>query len=174
MTDSKIAYLSYKEIRKRQRTDALGQFEIPIEHAISLPLPTKRWAGPAYASFASPALRVPSQPLKQGAPDRWWVVDAQTGHLIVYALWNAMAYAEGVDWTTITLPEENRSIAQLRESLATIELLMDTLAPAFFADQPADETTRKALSEALSASIPEPLLPQYRMLAPDFFAWLES
>lgn len=167
-------YLSYKEIRKRQRTDELSQSEIPTEHEVSLPLPTKRWLGPAYAFFASPALRRPGQPMEQGAPDRWWVVDAHGGRLIVYALWEAVAYAKEVNWSSVTLPPVTGNIAEQQEKIAALELLIDTLVPAFFANEAGDASTRKALIEALHAYIPEPLLPQYSALTPDFFAWLEA
>ena len=71
--------LTYSEARKRQRNHCLRQSEIPVEHAISLPLPTKRWGKPSYAYFASPSLRSPGHPVEQGAPDRWWVTDAHGG-----------------------------------------------------------------------------------------------
>src|SRR5437870_13877920 len=112
MPYAETTYLSYKDMRKRQRTDMLRQSEIPVEHAVSLPMPTKRWLGPTYASFARPALRRPGQPMEQGAPDRWGVVDAHGGRLIIYALWRVMAFAQGVSWTTITLPRTEQTIAE--------------------------------------------------------------
>ena len=56
---SSTTLLSYQEFRKRQATHMLRQTEIPVEHAISLPLPTLRWNRPAYIAFASPAIRRP-------------------------------------------------------------------------------------------------------------------
>ena len=56
------AYINYGEIRQRQRTHVLRQTEVPVDHAVSLPLPTLRWGRPAYACFASPAIRRPGQP----------------------------------------------------------------------------------------------------------------
>lgn len=174
MAHTGITHMSYKDMRKRQQTSMLRQAEIPIEHAVSLPMPTKRWLGPAYASFASPALRKPGQPMEQGAPDRWWVVDAHGGRLIIYTLWKAVAYAPEVSWTTVTLPPATQSIAEQQAGIEAIELLMDTLVPAFFTNEEGPASTRKALLEALQTYIPAPLLPQYRALTPDFFAWLEA
>lgn len=174
MAHTGISYMSYKEMRKRQRTSLLRQAEIPIEHAVSLPMPTKRWLGPAYASFASPTLRRPGQPMQQGTPDRWWVVDAHGGRLIIYTLWRVVAYAPGVAWTTVTLPQATQSIAEQQAGIEAIELLMETVVPAFFADEQGDASTCKALREVLQTYIPAPLFPQYRALTPDFFAWLEG
>jgi hypothetical protein len=174
MRNTQIRWLSLTEIRERLKTHSLLRAEVPIEHYISIPLPTKRWAGPAYACFASPASRRPGQPVVQGAPDRWWVMSAHGGSLIIYALWDVFPYAEVAGWTTVTLPPVTRSIAEQQQDMASIELLMNTLAPAFFGGESSDTRTRKALLEALAAHLPEPLLPQYRALAPDFFAWLEE
>jgi hypothetical protein len=174
MSYTQTTYLSYKEVMKRHHTATLRQAEIPIEHAVSLPMPTKRWLGPAYTFFASPALRRPGQPMEQGVPDRWWVIDAHGGHLIIYTLWRVMAYAQGVSWTTVTLPRVTQSIAEQQAKVETVELLMETLVPAFFANEQGEASTRKALLEVLQTYIPAPLLPQYRALTPDFFAWLEA
>lgn len=164
--------LSYSEIRKRQRTHMLRQMEVPTEHTVSLPLPTRRWGAPAYACFASPALRRPGTPAVQGAPDRWWVVDARNGHLVVFALWTAVPFAPGAQWDSATLPPPTGGIGEVKSLVETIELLMEALAPAFFTDQPGDAEAMQALAQALRAHVPEPLWPQYQALVPDFFAWL--
>jgi hypothetical protein len=166
--------LTYQEFRKRQDTHMLRQTEIPVEHAISLPLPTLRWNRPAYISFASPAIRRPNQPMQQGAPDRWWACDASNGKLIIYVLWDALPYAGDVQRDWMTLPTTTYSVAQLQEQLATIELLMTEVASAFFARETGEKAARTALSEALMAYIPQPLLPHYQALAPDFWAWLSQ
>ena len=174
MSAAKEKLLSFSEARERQRSHPLRTYEIPVEHAVSLPLPTRRWGTPAYASFASPALRRPGQPVEQGAPDRWWAVGAHGGRLIIYALWKAAQYADGVNWTTVALPQVTATIAELKEALSRIEELMDALVQAFFAGEGGDVQGRKALSDALEAYLPEPIKLQYRALAPDFFAWLEA
>lgn len=165
--------LGYSAVRDRQRTHPLRMSEIPVEHAVSLPVPTKRWGGPAYAFFASPSLRRPGQPVQQGAPDRWWVVSAFGGGVVIYALWKAVPFAESIGWESTTLPAVGATIAELKQALSHIEGLMNALAPAFFAGEGGDAGARKSLSRALASFIPEPLKPQYRALAPDFFAWLE-
>jgi hypothetical protein len=167
-------YLSYQTMVSRQRTGALRQSEIPTEHAVSVALPTKRWGDPAYAYFASPALRTPAQPMRQGAPDRWWLIDAHSGRLIIYALWKIFPFAQGVDWPTVALPEVTLDISALEEKMQTLSLLIDVLAPAFFADKPEDRATKQALVELLTVILPAPLLPQYHALTPDFFSWLNA
>src|SRR5262245_1516343 len=96
-------WLNYTTIMKRQKTPALRQTEIPVEHYVSLPLPTKRWAEPGYAFFASPARRVAGQPMIQDAPDRWGVLAAHGGRLMVYALCEAISFVEGKPFASITV-----------------------------------------------------------------------
>jgi hypothetical protein len=151
----------------------LRQAEIPVEHAISLPLPTKRLPDPGYVFFASPAIRSPKEPIEQGAPDRWWVVDARNGRLMIYALWKVMPFDRSVSWTTQTLPIPVQTLEEQQAALESIESLIDTLAVAFFTNEAGEQAMRKALLEALETFLPAPLLPQYRTFAPDFFAWLE-
>jgi hypothetical protein len=166
--------LTYSEVRNRQRTHPVRQSEVPVEHAVSLPVPSKRWLGPAYAFFAAPAARAPDRPQEQGPPDRWWVVDAHGGRLIVYALCAAVPFAPEAAFQAVTLPPVTRTLDELRAALKAIDALMDAAVPAFFAGQPGDPAARKALADALQAHLPQPLQPQYRALAPDFFAWLEA
>lgn len=173
MSNPRRISLSYKEMRKNQRIHMLRQAEIPVEHAISLPLPTKRLPDPGYVFFASPAIRRPNEPMEQGAPDRWWVVDAYNGRLMIYALWKAMPFARSVSWTTQTLPVPIQTLEEQQTSLESIESLIDTLAVAFFMNEVGEHATRKALLEVLETFLPSPLFPQYRTFAPDFFAWLE-
>jgi len=166
--------LSFTEARKLQHSSSLRQSEIPIEHAISLPMPTNRWGEPGYALFASPALRRPGQPVEQGGPDRWWVVSANGGNLIVYARSIAVRFSGTESWPSVTMPPVNRSIDEMRQALREIDEVMDALAPAFFAGEKGDAQLRGELASLLGSHLPEPLVPQYRELAPDFFAWLES
>src|SRR5262249_24604337 len=126
------------------------------------------------AFFASPALRTPGKPVEQGPPDRWWAAQAHGGGIMIYALWQVARYAEDANWSTVVLPPVSRSIDEMRQALKNIEELMDALAPAFFAGEKGDDQARKELAEALAATLPEPIMPQYRALAPDFFAWLEA
>jgi hypothetical protein len=166
--------LSYTDVLHRQRNDALRQAEVPLEFAVSLPMPTRRWAGAGYAFFASPAVRRPGQPMEQGAPDRWWVVDARTGRTITYSLSKALPFADGATWEWVTLPPVKRTIDEMRQALKQIEELMNVLAPAFFRGEAGDAGARKELLTALNGQVPEPIQPEYRALAPDFFAWLEA
>jgi hypothetical protein len=167
-----INWLSYSEICRRERAHSLHTTEIPVEHETSWPLPTQRWGMPAYACFAAPALRRPRQPDEIGAPDRWWLLDARHGRLMLYALWRAMPYATGVHWEKVTLPLETRSVGELRELSTRFEQGMNAVIPSFFAGQTGEPQMCAALGEALRAYLPPPLWPCYQALTPDFFAWL--
>jgi hypothetical protein len=173
MINPQSSPISYKEMRERQFSHMLRRSEIPIEYEVSLPLPTKRWRRAAYASFASPAIRQPDQLMRQEAPDRWWIMDAYSGRLLLYALWNVLPYAEGVQWSTVTLPPVPQSLAELQEKLDSLETLMETLAPSFFMGEEGVRVQRHTLLQGLKAYLTEPLYPQYYALTPDFFAWLE-
>lgn len=167
-------WLSYRELLRRQSIHALRESDVPVEHAISLGLPTRRWLGPAYAFFASPAVRRPGEPAEQKAPDRWWVLDARTAHLILYALAAVLPFAEGKEWVAVKLPPATLSLEQQRAAHDRLAGSLDHLAPLFFRGEPGPPEERKELADALATMIPEPLAPQYRALVPDFFAWLEA
>ncbi|HLJ57630.1 MAG TPA: hypothetical protein VKT77_21525 [Chthonomonadaceae bacterium] len=167
-------WLSYTEVRQRQRNSPLRQAEIPVEYAVSLPLPTRRFGAAVYASFASPAQRQPHQPMRQGGPDRWWAVDARTGHLALYAQTTVVPIAGSTQWDTVTLPAVESTVDELRQGIARIEEKMNALAPAFFGGEAGDKAGRNELLAALEKILPAPILPQYRAIAPDLFAWLEA
>lgn len=170
---SNLPILPYSEIRERIRTHPLRQMEIPVEHAVSLAMPTRRFGAPGYACFASPTTRRVGEPVRQSPPDRWWVLSAQTGHLLIYALVEVQPFAEP-EWTACELPPVLLSVAELRQALEKIEQLLDQVVPEFFAGHAGDRTTHRSLSDLLAVHLPAPILPQYRALAADFFAWLDA
>jgi len=165
--------LLYSEVRDCMRRHPLRQTEVPIEHAVSLPLPTRRLGANGYAFFAAPATRQPGEPVRQGAPDRWWVLSAASGRLLLYALTSATPFAEEA-WTPQTLPLISASVADLQKSLHEAEELMDAVASDFFEGNAGDYATRQKTLAKIEEIVPAPLLPQYRGLTPDFFAWLQS
>lgn len=178
---SPTTYIKYLEIEKGKLETGDSSinyqrhvFPIPLEHSVSLPLPTRRVGTAGYAFFASPALRQPGFPLQQAAPDRWWIVNAHNGTLALYAPYSVFPFAENADWGQMALLPTGKSRSEREEIKSTISLLMDTLAPAFFAGDTIGASSRKSLLDALMAYLPEPLLPQYKALAPDFFAWLQA
>jgi hypothetical protein len=166
--------MSYAELRELQKSHVLIHSEVPTEHAISLPLPTIRWGEPSYAYFAAPALRRPQEPMRQGAPDRWWVLAAHGGRLMVYALTKSIPFPSNDAFEAQTLPRVAISRDELRQSLKTMEGLLETLTPRFFAGEAGDAIERRNLGAMLAEHLPKPLQPQYRALVPDFFDWLEK
>lgn len=164
--------LSYSEIRNAQRTHPLQKALVPVEHAVSLPIPTKRAGHLAYAFFAAAAARQPGKPMRQGAPDRWWLLDAHgSASVIIYALSEVQPFSTE-NFEAVTLPLISGTLADLKAALANLEAQMNALTPVFFADDAGDAEAKKELLTSLLAVLPEPLQPQYRALAPDFFAWL--
>lgn len=164
----------YAELRSSQGSAALRQLGLPLEYALSLPLPSLRWGRPTYAAFASPALRLPGQPKKQGPPAYWWVLDAVRGQVLIFAAWETLPYAPGVTWEPVTLPPISDNLSTVKARLATLEALLDELAPAFFQGEAGSLTTRRMAHELLMNYLPAPLAPQYQALTPDFFAWLTA
>lgn len=167
-------FLRYAELRGSQGSAALRQLGLPLEYALSLPLPSLRWNRPAYAAFASPALRLPGQPKKQGPPAYWWVVEAVKGQVLLFAAWETLPYAPGVTWEPAILPPLNDSLSAVKARLATLEALLDELAPAFFQATAAPLALRHQAHELLRQQVPAPLMPQYQALTPDFWAWLTA
>jgi hypothetical protein len=166
--------LGYTQIRQRLQEHPLRQTEIPIEHAVSLPVPTMRWGEPAYAFFASPAERKPGQPIRQGPPDRWWAFRALGGELLVYSLSTVYPFTRDQAWMSIDVPPAATSVAVLQQMLKDILEMADTVTPAFFSGEPGDHEVRVALARVLFLFLPPVLLDQYRALGPDFFQWLEA
>lgn len=174
MSEQAPNWISLAEARERMRTHPLRLAEVPIEHAVSMPLPTRRFGLPGFAFFAAAALRQPGKPVHQQPPDRWWVVDAAGGRVLVYALTRVAPFAEGAAWAACELPPVGGTLSELRQRQAEAEKALAPLAAAFFAGAAADAAERRAGLAHLLGLLPPPLLPQYRALAPDFFAWLES
>jgi hypothetical protein len=149
--------------------------EIPVEHFISLLLPTRRWSEPAFAGFAAPAgARRPGRPARLSTPDRWWAVGAQSGALLAYCLTRAVPIAEGLPEGPVELPLITRPVEAVEEDLRMLSELMERAAPAFFAGEAGPASLRGDLRQLLAAQATEPVLPWYQGLAPDFFGWLEA
>ncbi len=170
MAESQL--LTYPELRARLNQHWLAQYELPTEFTRSIPLPTLRWGIPGYAVFASPVVRRPGLPLEQGAPDRWFVVDAYQANVVLYARCQACHFAPGESWGSVTLPQTHQSLAEARAQLARLEGLLDALAPKFFTAEPIAAPHRQTLLLELSITLPQPLHDQYQALTPDFYHWL--
>ncbi len=164
--------LPYSRVRKEFGVHPLRRAEIPVEHFVSLLMPTMRWGAPGYAGFAAPARRVPGAPRALRAPDRWWAVAAAGGSLLAYALVGAVPFAGDLGQQQVTVPAPTRSVAGIEEDLLVIDQLMDQACPAFFAGQAAQATLRQDLLEAVRGHVSEEVLPWYQALAPDLFGWL--
>lgn len=148
--------------------------EVPVEHAISLPIPTRRWGLSGYAYFAAPAFRDPEGPTRQSPPDRWWVIDARRTRLLVYALASAMQFDSGATFLPCELPAGTRALDELRRAHVRLDQAMNAVVADFFLGQPGAVDARRLASECWADLVPEPLAPIYRALAPDFFAWLDA
>jgi hypothetical protein len=165
-------WLSYRQALAWSRKHPLRLSEIPVEHAISLPLPTMTFGGHDYVQFAAPAVREPGQPTRQGAPDRWWAFEAQGGRLRFYALVAARPFGHGFSESIVSSPV--KTMDELRAGHAEFEAAMEGVARDFFAGAPRDAAKRETLAAALRIVIPPDILPQYQAAAPDFFTWLAN
>ncbi len=164
---------AFTELREKIRNHPLIQTEIPIEHALSLPLPTKRWGEPAYAVFASPACRIKGEPQKQGAPDRWFLIDPDSMKILLYARYATIPFSE-IAWESVILPQMTLGISELRDRLEKVADRLNELAPQFFEGVDGNNEEKAELNRLLEVIIPQPLFAQYQALVPDFFAWLKS
>lgn len=166
--------LNYSDFHKKLVSSPVIFNELPVGHYISLPLPTKRWKQPGYAFFANPAIFLPDKSRRFSIPDRWWLMNAYTGHLVFYSLYSIMPFSNELNWQETIVPFEYMSIQDAKSKLATIELLMDTLVSAFFTSEVVSVNTRQSLLTTLLSYFPQPLANQYRAVAADFFDWLEK
>jgi hypothetical protein len=165
--------LSYRDARRLFGTHPLRISEIPVEHAVSLPVPTLRCGAPGYAGFAGPARRVPHAPLQLAAPDRWWVLGGQRRGLLVYCLTAAIPFAAELSPAQVTLPLVTRDLAAVEEDLRMIDVLMDRAAEEFFNARPPSADVGSDLLAVLTAHVSQAVMGWYRALAPDFFGWLD-
>ncbi|MER6569984.1 hypothetical protein ABT288_28295 [Streptomyces sp. NPDC001093] len=162
----------YGQVRKEFTTHRLTRDEVPVGHTVSLPLPTLRWARPGYAAFAAPSRREPGRPQILGAPDRWWVIDAERHALLTYNL-TAVASFTGAPLTgPLTLAPVGRPVASVREELRMFDEVMAQAAPRFLYGEAASRAERDELGELLPLVLRAELLPWYAALTPDFFGWL--
>jgi hypothetical protein len=86
----------------------------------------------------------------------------------------ASSFTDGVTFSESRLPLATASLQEMRQSLERTIALMDQATAAFFTGNAGDLSFRNTLKDELINILPEPLLPQYRALAPDFFSWLTS
>ncbi len=159
------------------RMGPMADFEdavIPTEYFKSLGLPTLRWTVPAYAFFASPALRSPDEPLELFPPECYWLADARTGRPLLFAQCSALPFAVGETWGRVTIPNRYRTMEQFREDAATIDALLRELVPSFFTRERREDDKREHLRTLLERQMSDVLMPQYRALTPDFFEWVEA
>ncbi len=168
------AFRPYEQVSAEVTKHPLRQAEVPVEHHVSLPLPTLRWALPSWAVFAGPARRAPGQPLTLGTPDRWWALDARHRGLLGYALTVVTPFTAYLPPGPVIISPPRRTITALKEDLAVLGELLDAVAPAFFAGETGDPTSRADLLDALTVAHLREAAPWYRALVPDFFTWLEG
>jgi hypothetical protein len=147
--------------------------EVPVEHAVSLPMPTHRGGGPGFAQFAAPCVRQPGANPVQSAPDRWWVLDATTGAVRLFARTDVIPFGTTA-FARQELPTSAPDLATLLAWQKELFAALDATTGPFFAGPPADPTAARDLLDKFTRQTPAPLVPLYRDLAPDFFAWLEN
>ena len=164
--------LGYAQARKAFSEHVVRRAEVPVEHMISLPMPTTRWGGvPGYAGFACPARRRPGEPLTVSAPDRWWALGARRGELLAYARTAALPFGTLPPAERVTLPPVTRPVAAILEDLRVLDEAMErAIGPSSTVSR---VTPRFAgtcgRSTARRCPRNPPLVPS---AYPDFFTWL--
>lgn len=147
--------------------------EVPVEHAVSLPMPTARTGAAGYAQFAAPCVRHPGQKPVQSAPDRWWVMDAASKGIRLYARTDAVPFVTTA-FARQEVPSPAPDLPTLLGWQKELFAALDAATGPFFAGTPADPTAAAELLRLFTRMVPAPLVPLYRDLAPDFFTWLEA
>ncbi len=163
----------YEQAVKELAEHPLLTAEVPVEHFVSWLLPTLRWTRPGYAGFACPAVRIPRQHMELGNPVSWWVLSAENGKLLAYALTSVIPFADQLPEGPVTVRSAGRTLAAVREDRRRLGELLTAAAPAFFAGESGDGTVRADLAEMLGLVLPAETVPWYRAMARDFFDWLE-
>lgn len=168
MTLTRISYPQIRTAFDRVR-QATGT---PVQHEVSLPVPSLRWDRAVFAGFAGPARHQPGQPVEFATPDRWWTVDAGSGRLVSYALVSFLPFPGDLAAGPVTRPRTGRGAAAATQDLRQLTARMQDASAAFLARSgPGAETP--LLVESLQTHLAPGELQWYRALAPDFFDWLE-
>jgi hypothetical protein len=162
----------YRELRRAFAEHPVRRAEVPVEHAVSLPVPTLRWSVASFAGFAGPALRAPRQPLRLAPPDRWWAIDAGRCRLVAYGLAAALPFGAGAGPEPVAVDRGGRSLDAVEDDLRRLDELMDRAAAPFLSGAQGEAEVRGDLLEVLTLNVTDAVLPWYRALAPDFFGWL--
>lgn len=164
----------YRVLRAEFALHRVRADHVPVEYAVSLPMPTLRWTKPSIAGFAGPAARTPGRPLRLAPPDRWWAVDIHSRELVCYALTEAVPFGLPADADSIEVDHGDRTIEAMQENLRTLDELMDRAIGHFFHGTTSEPAVRADLTAVLAAAVTDSALPWYRALAPDFFSWLDG
>jgi hypothetical protein len=163
--------MDYATLRARMQRHPVMTAEVPTGHTVSLPLPTLRCGAPGLAAFAAPADRSGGA-LRQGPPDRWWVIDAATTRLVVYALTRAAPLLPDAPGPLAAIPPLALSMATFKLRVDALDAILDVAAAQFWRGEVTQDGA--AIAAAITDVVVAPLLPAYRSLTPDFFEWLET
>jgi len=176
--DTAVSQTKWKTYADARADEGIARSQVAIGHHISFPVPTRRWGRPVWAVFCAPSSARPGVSTV-GLPDRWWALDAATGALAAYAFEDivpvlaaaagSVAHENGI----ITLKGGGRSLAEVKSALARLENALGLVSEFFFDGRSAPASSRAEALAALKDTISPELMPFYRALASDFFAWLE-
>lgn len=168
-------FASYQSIREAVERHPVRTAEVPLQHEVSLPVPTMRWGSPVYVVFAMPASRQPGAPKRLGVPDRWWSVDAKTSRLKGYNTVDTVPLAELVDPQQIEIAPSARSLDAHLQDLKALGDLMDAAIHSFVPNEIATNNEELAdLRSVWNAVTPREMGAWYAALVPDFFQWLDE
>jgi hypothetical protein len=165
---------SYAKAKDRAQSHPIRMSEVPVEYSVTMLLPTASRGRPAYIQAASPALRRFGEPVKQGAVDRWWLLDARGARLVQYALTELVPLGANPAFGACEYVSPAPTMEALREGQASLAEAMEGASEAFLNGRPAAEGQGAKVLGLLAKTTAAPLIALYRALAPDFFAWLEA
>src|SRR5262249_49277433 len=113
--------LDWVGVRTFMRDHYLRRSEIPMEHLVSLPMPTLRYGEPAFALHACATVREASGTQSCRPPDRHWAIAAHTKTLLFYARTSILPLAApGETWASVTLEQPAASVKAMAERLRAL------------------------------------------------------
>lgn len=176
MAESDLDLVPYGDVLRDETLFERLRLFLDFHSNLSYLMPSLRWGRPTYAAFAYGGLRkTATRIMDHYPPDRWWLIDAYTREIDLYARQAVMSFTSSAPWQERPPPSTIQLLVPAEEvdtQLEHIQALIGELAHPFFKGSSYSAATRQQLVGSLAATFPDFFIRYYHSLVPDFSVWL--